>query len=62
MDEPAENRARVVWIGDNLRKDVGLGNRLVVVSAWAKYGTDIEEADLKSLVMFSPPQNIHKNV
>jgi hypothetical protein len=33
-----------------------------VVSVWAKCGTDIEEADLKSLVMFSPPQNIHKNV
>ena len=62
MDESADNRASVLWIGDNLRKDVGLGNRLGVVSAWARYGTLVDEAALSSLMLFSPPQNIHKNV
>jgi ribonucleotide monophosphatase NagD (HAD superfamily) len=49
-------------VGDNLRKDIGLGNRLGVRSAWAKYGTNIEEHLLKSLALFSPPLNVHKNV
>jgi phosphoglycolate phosphatase len=62
MDEPADSRASVLWVGDNLRKDVGLGNRLGVVSAWARYGTLVEASDLHSLGLFSPPQNIHKNV
>ena len=62
MDESADTRASVLWIGDNLRKDVGLGNRLGVVSAWARYGTLVDEAALSSLMLFSPPQNIHKNV
>lgn len=62
LDEPIEHRARVLWVGDNLRKDIGLGNRLGVRSAWAKYGTDIEEQLLQSLSLFSPPLNVHKNV
>ena len=62
MDESAEQRAKVLWIGDNLRKDVGLGNRLGVVSAWAKYGADVAKPLLDSLATFSPAQNIHKNV
>jgi FMN phosphatase YigB (HAD superfamily) len=62
MDEPAEVRSRVLWVGDNLRKDVGLGNRLGVMTAWAKYGTNIEASALESLGLFSPPQNIQKNV
>jgi phosphoglycolate phosphatase len=62
LDEPVQQRARVLWVGDNLRKDIGLGNRLGVRSAWAKYGTNIEEHLLKSLALFSPPLNVHKNV
>ena len=62
LDESAEHRSKVLWVGDNLRKDVGLGNRLGVRSAWAKYGTELETPLLQSLAMFSPPQNIHKNV
>lgn len=62
LDEPLERRARVLWVGDNLRKDIGLGNRLGVRSAWAKYGTHIEDSLLSSLALFSPPLNVHKNV
>jgi FMN phosphatase YigB (HAD superfamily) len=62
LDEPAVHRSRVLWVGDNLRKDIGLGNRLGVRSAWAKYGTQIEDHLLKSLSLFSPPLNVHKNL
>ena len=62
LDEPQESRRDVLWIGDNLRKDVGLGNRLNVRSAWAEYGTRVSESNLASLSLFSPPQNIQKNV
>jgi phosphoglycolate phosphatase len=62
LDEPTQNRKRVLWIGDNLRKDVGLGNRLNVQSAWAEYGTNVSATNLASLSLFSPPQNIQKNV
>jgi phosphoglycolate phosphatase len=62
LDEPASERHRIIWIGDNLRKDIGLGNRLGVVSVWAKYGADVERKLLDGLSMFSPAHNIHKNV
>ncbi len=62
LDEPAEHRKTVLWIGDSLRKDIGLGNRLGVRSAWAEYGTRIDPSVLASLALFSPTQNIHKNV
>ncbi len=62
LDEPIEKRQDVLWIGDNLRKDIGLGKRLNVRSAWAEYGSKVSEGNLASLSLFSPPQNIHKNV
>jgi FMN phosphatase YigB (HAD superfamily) len=62
VDEPHDRRETVLWIGDNLRKDVGLGNRLKIRSAWAEYGADLAPSLLTSLALFSPAQNIHKNV
>ena len=60
MDEDPAHRARVVWVGDNQRKDVGLGRRLGVRTAWASYGRPAPEL-LERLSEFSPPLNIHKN-
>lgn len=62
LDEPIEHRQGVLWIGDNLRKDIGLGNRLGVRSAWAEYGAKLDPATLASLALFSPTQNVQKNV
>jgi FMN phosphatase YigB (HAD superfamily) len=62
LDDPVDRREKVLWIGDNLRKDVGLGNRLKLRSAWAEYGADLPASLLASLALFSPAQNIHKNV
>jgi phosphoglycolate phosphatase len=60
MDENPAVRQQVVWVGDNQRKDVGLGRRLGVRTAWAAYGVPKVEL-LKLLNEFSPPLNIHKN-
>ena len=61
-DDPLENRRSVLWVGDNLRKDVGLGNKLGVRSAWAEYGTKLGVGMLDRLATFSPAENVHRNV
>lgn len=58
-DDPA-HRKSVLWIGDNERKDVALGKKLGVRTAWAKYGLPTAE-HLRRLAEFSPALNIHKN-
>lgn len=60
MDEDLAHRQRVVWVGDNQRKDVGLGKRLGVKTAWAKYGKP-DQSLIPKLHAFSPALNIHKN-
>lgn len=60
LDERAEDRARVIWVGDNKRKDVMLGKRLGVRTVWAAYGKPAPEL-LERLITFSPPLNVHKN-
>ena len=60
LDEDPVLRHRVVWVGDNQRKDVGLGRKLGVRTAWAAYGRPDPQL-VERLIVFSPPQNIHKN-
>lgn len=63
MDYDMESHLKdVLWIGDNLRKDVGLGTRLGVHTGWARYGTKIDELAKQLLLQFSPLTNVAKNV
>lgn len=62
IDENAEAKSRTWWIGDNLRKDVGLGKRMGVMTVWAEYGTRVPPDLLVRLKRFSPSDNVHKNV
>lgn len=57
-----KNTDRVLWIGDNLRKDVLLGKTLGVHTAWAAYGTNIEQDIRDRLLKFSPAENVQRNV
>ena len=61
LDEDPAHRQSVLWVGDNLRKDVGLGQRLGVRTAWAKYGVLTDEELYRALHLFSPVANVHKN-
>lgn len=63
MDFEMESHlADVLWVGDNLRKDVSLGKRLGVHTGWARYGTDVRAEARDILLQFSPLGNVHKNV
>ena len=63
MDHEMEGHFdHVLWVGDNLRKDVGLGKQLGVKTAWARYGTEIDPQVKEALLKFSPELNVHKNV
>lgn len=57
--DKSELSRQIMWIGDNLKKDVELGSQLGVVTAWAKYGAANE--GLQQLLQFSPLENIRKN-
>jgi phosphoglycolate phosphatase len=61
LDSPEERR-QVLWVGDNLRKDVGLGRSLGVKTVWARYGTLISPEMKEGLLAFSPDTNVKKNV
>lgn len=61
LDEQPELRASVLWIGDNQRKDIALGNKVGVTTCWARYGTRIDPRIMDVLNAFSPPQSIAKN-
>lgn len=62
LDEDKTTRHQVLWIGDNLKKDVGLGRELGVCTIWARYGTQIQPALKQRLVAFSPMDKVTKNV
>jgi phosphoglycolate phosphatase-like HAD superfamily hydrolase len=62
IDDDPEAKARTVWVGDNLRKDVGLGKRVGVRTFWAKYGVEFPKELLSRLHAFSPLENIQKNI
>ncbi len=62
LDDKKEELKHVLWIGDNLKKDVGLGKKLGVTTIWAKYGTHIHPDAMKTLNTFSPEANIQKNL
>lgn len=62
LDESKESRGQVIWVGDNLRKDVGLGKKLGVQSIWASYGTKVDPKMFELLRTFSPDENVEKNI
>ena len=62
LDGNEHDRRQVVWVGDNLRKDIGLGKALGVVTVWAKYGMDVSPEMKSRLLDFSPDGNVRKNV
>lgn len=62
LDEDVSMRERVIWVGDNVKKDVGLGNEMGITTAWAKFGTGLPADLMARLKTFSPEVNVHKNV
>jgi phosphoglycolate phosphatase len=62
LDENLSDRELVLWVGDNVKKDVGLGNSMGITTVWAKYGTGLPSDLMDELKTFSPEINVSKNV
>jgi FMN phosphatase YigB (HAD superfamily) len=62
LDEDKSLWKQVLWVGDNVSKDVGLGNSMGITTAWAQYGTGLSKELLDKLKTFSPEINVRKNV
>lgn len=62
LDDDPATRHQVLWVGDNLKKDVGLGRQLGVCTVWARYGTIIAPELKQRLIAFSPMDKVTKNV
>jgi len=62
LDEDKSLWDEVIWVGDNVGKDVGLGNSMGITTAWAKYGTGLPEDLMAKLKTFSPSINVRKNI
>jgi phosphoglycolate phosphatase len=62
LDEDSNHKKAVVWCGDNLNKDVGLGKRLGIRTVWARYGANVPPKIKEKLAEFSPEHKIHRNL
>lgn len=62
LDENLQDRKSVVFVGDNVKKDSMLGQKLGVLTAWAKYGVVNDQNLMTRLNSFSPPKNVAKNI
>lgn len=62
LDEDPQLRHQVLWVGDNLKKDVQLGRRLGVTTVWARYGTLFPDVYKQRLLRFSPQDKVEKNL
>lgn len=61
LEYDIEDPNEVLYIGDNLNKDIVIGKAVGVQTAWAKYGTILDPKDLEELHKFSPDKNIQKH-
>lgn len=65
MEYGIEDPKEALWIGDNVFKDIELGKKVGVTTAWAAYGSkNLTKKNLKTLSAWSPNENIvkHANV
>lgn len=66
MDFELENHPsqleNILWVGDNIKKDIALGSSIGIKSAWAKYGTHFNPNIMEKFNAFSPLTRILKNV
>ncbi|MGE0172249.1 MAG: HAD family hydrolase [Oligoflexales bacterium] len=62
VDEGKIDKSEVLWVGDNLSKDIVLGKSLGVHTAWAKYGAQVNPTLKKQIIRFSPEDKIRKHI
>ena len=52
----------VVWLGDNLCKDIPMGNKLSIKTVWARYGIKFSQDDYQRINTLSEPERVAKNM
>ena len=54
-------RARVVYVGDNLRKDIKLGKDAGVFTCWSEFSLSSDSPALRKTLSMSPKEKIVQN-
>jgi len=61
MDEK-KDRKHVIYVGDNLKKDIKLADALDITSVWFKPGTNVDASLYTTMQEFAPGKFIYRNV
>ncbi len=58
----ASEKNRVIYVGDNLKKDIALGKRAGVLTCWSEFGVPADRNRLRQTLAMSPVIKIKQNV
>ena len=58
----ASEKERVIYVGDNLKKDIALGKRAGVLTCWSEFGVPADNYSLSKTLALSPAVKIAQNV
>lgn len=58
----ADEKDRVVYVGDNLKKDIALGKKAGVLTCWSEFGVPADDYSLSKTLSLSPTIKIRQNV
>lgn len=61
LDE-IEDKSQIVFVGDNLYKDIELSKRMGITSVWCKYGIEFDPALFDIMDDFAPKAFVHRNI
>ena len=62
FDLNASETDRVIYVGDNLKKDIALGKQAGVLTCWSEFGVPADNHSLSQTLALSPPIKIKQNV
>ena len=58
----ASEKDRVIYVGDNLKKDIALGKKAGVLTCWSEFGVPADNYSLSKTLAISPKIKIKQNV
>ncbi len=58
----ASEKDRVIYVGDNLKKDIALGKKAGVLTCWSEFGVPADNYSLSKTFSLSPACKIRQNV
>ena len=58
----ASEKDRVIYVGDNLKKDIALGKKSGVLTCWSEFGVPADNYNISKTLALSPAIKIKQNV